>query len=122
MTEKGKQIENVKITNASITMTDHGCLTFWLSLEGRGWGCGYGGYCIGKGYLGAKEFSAENGEGLVAIMKVMDVVGVEKWEDLKGKYCRVVTKSWGEPITTIGNLIEDKWFDIKEFFAIRKLS
>ena len=60
------EIKNAKITNVSITMSDHGCLTFWLTLEGGGWGCGYGGYCIGKGYLGAKEFTAENGDGLVA--------------------------------------------------------
>lgn len=111
-------IENVKITDASITMADHGCLTFWLYLEGYGWGCGYGGYCIGKGYLGADEFTAADGNGLVAMMKIMDVVGVEKWEDLKGKYCRVQSESWGSPIKVIGNLIKDKWFDIQHFFDI----
>ena len=115
-------IENAKITNVSITMSDHGCLTFWITLEGGGWGCGYGGYCIGKGYLGAKEFTAENGDGLVAMMKIMDVVGVEKWEDLKGKYCRVEVNSWGDGVYTIGNILNDKWFNIKDFFAIRRMT
>lgn len=110
------EIENAKITNVSISMSDHGCLTFWLTLEGYGWGVSYGGYCIGKGYLGADEFSAENGGGLVAMMKIMDTIGVERWEDLVGKCCRVKTEGWGSTIKVIGNIMKDQWFDIGEFF------
>lgn len=113
-------IENAKITNVSITMEEHGCLTFWLTLEGEGWGCGYGGYCIGKGYLNADEFTADNGNGLVAMMKIMDTIGVERWEDLKGQYCRVEVGSWGDRITTIGNIMKNKWFNIEEFFSKRR--
>ena len=112
------EIKNAKITDTSITMADHGCLTFWILLEGGSWGCGFGGYCIGKGYLGAKEFAAENGDGLVAMMEIMDTVGVEKWEDLKGKYVRCEIK-WGDGITKIGNILKDRWFDIHEFFDRR---
>ena len=32
------KIEIAKITNISITMADHGCLTFWITVEGAGWG------------------------------------------------------------------------------------
>lgn len=110
------EIKNVKITNVSLTMADHGCLTFYLTLEGDGWGINYGGYCIGFGFLRSDSFTAENGGGLVAMMKIMDTVGVEKWEDLKGKYLRVVDEGWGSSIKKIGNIIEDKWFDIDEFF------
>ena len=110
-------IENAKITGTRISMADHGCLTFSLMLEGAGWGCSYGGYCIGHGYLGAKELKADSGNGLVAIMKIMDTVDVERWEDLKGKYVRCKVKRWGETIDEIGNLIEDKWFNIREFFS-----
>lgn len=113
-------IENAKIEDVSITMEDHGCLTFFLTLKGKSWGVVYGGYCIGHGYLGAKEFTAENGGGLVAMMQIMDVVGVHRWEDLKGKYVRVESTGWGDPIYKIGNLIEDKWFDIKQFFSSYK--
>lgn len=110
------KIENAKITNVSLTMADHGCLTFWITVEGAGWGCGIGGYCIGKGFLGADEFSGY-GPGLEAMMRIMDVVGVDKWEDLKGKYVRVKTEGWGGTITCIGNILKDKWFDLKEFFV-----
>ena len=111
-----EKIENAKITNASISMEDHGCLTFFLTLKGEGWGVNYGGYCIGHGYLGADRFASENGGGLVAMMNIMDVVGVSKWEDLVGKYVRVDSVHTGSTITTIGNIIKDKWFNIKEFF------
>lgn len=109
-------IVNAKITDVSISMGNLGCLTFDIGLNGGDWGCSYGGYCIGHGYLGANSFTAENGGGLVAMMKIMDVVGVERWEDLKGKYVRVVDCGLGSSITRIGNIIEDKWFDIDEFF------
>ena len=115
------RIENAQITNVSLTMEDHGCLTFWLILEGDDWGCGFGGYCIGKGYLGADKFTANRGDGLEAMMRIMDVVGVSKWEDLKGKYLRVQFSGngCGVRVSTIGNLVKDKWFNIADFFAIR---
>lgn len=111
-----EEIKNAKITSTQITMSDHGILTFWLNLDGAGWGVGYGGYCIGKGYLGAKEFSVERGDGLEAMMRIMDVVGVDTWEKLKDKLVRVKTEGWGQPVKVIGNIIEEKWFDIDEFF------
>lgn len=114
------RIENAKITNTELTMKDHGVLSFWLMLEGHGWGVGFGGYCIAHGFQGADEFIAEKGDGLVAIMKVMDTVGVDTWEDLKGKYIRCQVNGLGDPVTCIGNLIDDKWFDIKSFFQSRK--
>lgn len=113
-------IQNARIKSTKITMEDHGCLTFWLMLEGAGWGVGLGGYCIGKGYPGSHEFKAERGDGLVAMMIIMDVVGVDTWENLAGKYVRCQIEGWGGQCTKIGNLIEDKWFDIKKFFTERQ--
>lgn len=100
-------------------MADHGCLTFWVYLEGGGWGCGFGGYCIGRGFLGSDTFKAENGKGLEAMMHIMNVVGVEKWENLEGKYVRCKTEGLGGSINEIGNILENKWFNIKRFFAER---
>ena len=50
------------------------------------------------------------------MMNIMNVVGVHKWEDLKGKYCRIKTEGWGSTVSIIGNIIENKWFDMKKFF------
>ena len=110
------EIRNAKITDTSITMGDHGCLTFGILLEADAFAILYGGYCIGNGFLGSDTFSADNGSGLVAMMRIMDVVGVKRWEDLKGKYVRFVDDAWGFTVNKIGNIIEDKWFDIDEFF------
>ena len=110
------KVENAKIINVSLTMEDHGCLTFWITVEGAGWGCSIGGYSIGLGYLGAGKFDGY-GPGLEAMMRIMDVVGVDKWEDLKGEYVRVKTEGWGSTVTCIGNILKDKWFDLKEFFV-----
>ena len=50
----------------------------------------------------------------------MNVVGVDRWENLVGKYCRVQSDGWGSTIKVIGNIIEDKWFDIGKFFEEKK--
>ena len=111
-----KEILNAKITNVSLTMEDHGCLTFWIAVEGGGWGVSIGGYKIGSGYVGADDFKVEYGDGLEAMMRIMDTVGVARWEDLKDKYLRAEINGWGDGVSKIGNITADKWFDIKEFF------
>ena len=93
------KVENVKITKVSLSMADHGCLTFDIFVS---------------------EFTAENGHGLEAMMHIMNVVGVDRWENLVGKYCRVQSDGWGSTIKVIGNIIEDKWFDLEKFFEEKK--
>lgn len=111
----GYKIENARIANADLSMEDHGCLTFNMELNGGGWGCVYGGYCIGKGYLGARE-SEGSAKGNEYIMRIMDTVGVSKFSDLEGKYIRVATKGLGSVVKIIGNIIKDQWFDPEQFF------
>ena len=116
--EAGYKIENALITNVDLSMADHGCLTLIMTLEGGGWGVVYGGYCLGKGYLGADDdFFDGSAAGMEYLIRIMDTVGVEKFQDLKGKYIRVATKGWGDPVKIIGNVINDKWFDAETFFA-----
>ena len=109
------EIVNALIENVSLSMADHGVLCYYLTLKMNGCGVNYGGRVIGKGELGADEFEGY-AKGTEALMRIMDVVGVEKWEHLKGKYVRVVLRGWGETVEKIGNIIEDKWFDQREFF------
>lgn len=51
------------------------------------------------------------------ISKILDVVGVNSWEDLPGKYIRFENDCW--LVTKIGNIMEDKWIDFKEFFSVK---
>ena len=109
------EIVNALIENVSLSMEDHGVLCYYLQLRMIGMGCNYGGRVIGKGYLGAKDFEGY-AKGIEALMRIMDVVGVERWENMMGKYVRVELPDWGASVEKIGNIIEDKWFDQKEFF------
>lgn len=113
------EILNAKITSVSLTMADHGCLTFWVTVEGGGWGVSIGGYKIGSGYLGADNFKVEYGDGLEAMMRIMDTVGVERWEDLKDKYIRAEVNGLGCSVKKIGHITKEKWFDIGEFFETK---
>lgn len=115
-----ERIENVKITKVSLSMKDHCCLTFKITVEGAGFGVVLGNYSIGHNFSDAgcteeESFDATS-DGLIAMMKIMDTVGVDAWEDLVGCYARVKVGGLGSCVTCIGNIIKDKWFDMKEFF------
>lgn len=49
------------------------------------------------------------------IQRVLEVVGVETWEELKGKYIRIVSHGLGESVTKFGNLMKDDWMDFTTF-------
>ena len=119
--QQGYEILNAQVTDADLSMADHGSLVLWLQLNGAGWGVGYGGYGIGKGYVGASEFRGF-AKGTELIMRVMDTVGVSTFKELFGKYVRVAVNfnSDGGRVNIIGNIIEDKWFDIKDFFTVEE--
>lgn len=117
----GYTIENALITNVDLSMEDHGCLTLSITLNGGSWGVVYGGYCLGKGYLGAKDdYFSGSAAGMESIIRIMDVVGVERFQNLKNKYVRVATKGLGHSVNIIGNILKDQWFDIETFFVDKK--
>jgi len=106
---------NGKITNVSLSMADHGCLTFSITLDGSGVGCNFGGYVLGHGYVGADEFKG-SATGMECIMRIMDTLESDTWEGLVGKYVRVRDDGWGSTVKCIGHITKDKWFDIKKFY------
>ena len=111
----GYEIENGKITSINLSMADYGCIVLEMTVEGNGIGFVFGGNALGHGYLGADHFDSTD-HALVYIMRIMDTVGVERFNDLKGKYIRFATKGWGYSPKIIGNIISDKWFDTASFF------
>lgn len=89
-------IKNAKITKADLSMADYGCLTLDMTLEEYAWGCIYGGYVIGHGFLGASEFKGTE-SGTEYIMRVMDTVGVENstsWSVSMSELLSVTTKGF----------------------------
>lgn len=110
---------NTEILNAKIIETklgeDHGCLTAYLILEGHGWGCLFGGYCLDHWCSDAGKHHSTDGYG--AIIELMKTLEVESWEDLKGRHVRVETEGWGGNIIRIGHLLKkDRWFSWKDYF------
>lgn len=115
--ENGYKIENAQITNVSLNMENHGCLCLDLTIEWGGCGCVYGGYCLGKGYVGADDdFFSGSEKGLEAIMRIMDTVGQSDLSKLKGQYIRIAHKGLGSSVKIIGNIVKDKWFDYEKHF------
>lgn len=111
------EIRNAKITKTMLGREDHGIMTFMIFVDiSEGGCCGIGGWAL-DGYdreTKSRVFSAKSME---AISKILEVVGAEEWEQLRGKYIRVKDNGWGKTIDEIGNLMENKWFNIREFFS-----
>jgi hypothetical protein len=107
--------KNAVIISATINNEDHGLLSAWVHLNYGGSGQGFGGYNL---YAPKSQGEGPNLCGLF-IWRVLEVVGVGKWEDLKGKTIRVSATNGG--VDAIGHIVEDKWFwPKKEFEAALK--
>lgn len=109
------EIRNAKITSTMLGREDHGIMTFMIFIEFGGCACGIGGYALDY-YDRDTQKRVFHIKDMEAISKILDVVGADKWEDLPGKYIRVKDNGWGSTIDEIGNLMEDKWFNLREFF------
>jgi len=111
------EIKNAQIKRTMLGREDHGIMTFMIFVEWDGCvNCGIGGYAIDQ-YDRQLDTCIFSVKGLEAISKILDVVGVDSWENLPGKYIRIKDEGWGKSINEIGNLMKDKWFNLKEFFA-----
>ena len=96
---------NAQIESTMLGYEDHGILTCFLMLKQKGSGQGFGGYRLDapEGYSIYTDFW---------IKRILEVVGVEKWEDLKGKYVQVKGEHYG--IEAIGHITDDKWFNPRQ--------
>ncbi len=113
------EVENAVIRFTTLGYEDHGVLTAFIHLDFKGGGQGFGGFGLDNiAEDDSTERSPHPAAGLF-IGRVLSVLGVGKWEDLKGKHCRI-RHSWTK-IEAIGHIIEDEWFDPQvEFELLRK--
>lgn len=113
-------MSNIKTENGRITSTylgeEHGCLTINITIEGDGWGCRFGGYCLAH-WLDCQKPSSGAGA-IAALLRTLDL---DSWEQLKGTYVRVQTEGWGGKILAIGNIVKDKWFSFGTYFEMARL-
>lgn len=111
------EIRNAMITSTKLGREDHDILTFCIHIRfGGGTCCGVGCYALDY-YDTKKQEKVFYARGMELISEILDVVGVNDWEDLKGKYIRIKDNGYNSTIDEIGNLLEDKWLNFKEFFS-----
>lgn len=110
------EIRNAKITRTMLGREDHGIMTFMIFIEFGACGCGIGGYAL-DGYDKETKTRVFSAKSMEAVSKILDVVGVDTWEKLPNQYIRIKDNGWGSTVDEIGNLMEDKWFNIREFFS-----
>ena len=111
-----KMIKNARITSTMLGREDHGIMTFMIYIDAGDFSCGIGGFCLDE-FDPAKQTRVFRAKSMEAISKVLEVVGVDKWEELPGKYIRFEDNGWGSTVTKIGNIIDDKWLDMRKFFG-----
>lgn len=113
-----EHIINAVIESATITDSDRGLLDAWLFLDYGGSGQGFGGYAL---YL-PKNFAHHKLESPAGhfIWRCMEIAGVKKWEDLKGKTIRVKQDKPFGSILAIGHIVKDDWFCPEEDFKALK--
>jgi len=110
------EIVNAKINWTMLGLEDHEIMTFIVDLDFGGSGQGFGGYALDD-YDKKKDKRIGSAYGMESIMRLLDVVGVSKWEELKGKNVRVKREGgWNGRLAAIGNILEDKWLNMKELY------
>lgn len=115
------EIRNARITNTMLGREDHGIMTFMIYVDiSESGGCGIGGWAL-DGYDRETKTRVFSAKSMEAVSKILDTVGVDTWEQMRGKYIRVKDNGWGKTIDEIGNLMENKWFNIREFFSNAEL-
>ena len=85
-------------------------------MEYGGAGQGFGGYAL---YL-PKDFTHHNiaGPNFAGhfLWRVMEIAGVSRWDQLKGKTVRVRCEH--AKVHAIGHIVKDDWFNPSEDFAV----
>ncbi len=107
------EIKNAIIKSAKITCGDRGFLDCWLDLDYGGTGQGFGGYVL---YV-PKSWKHHKVESVAGhfIFRIMEVAGVDSFDQLKGRTVRVKAEHSG--VHAIGHIVNDDWFSPKDDFA-----
>jgi hypothetical protein len=102
---------NAIIRSATLSNSDHGCLSSFLNLDFGDEGQGFGGY-----RLYAPSGSDATG---LWVWRCMECAGVSEWSKLPGQTIR--TKGDYSRIEAIGHIVKDIWFYPQaEFESLRK--
>mgnify|MGYP007087858505 CR=1 FL=1 len=107
---------NARITGTNFGIQEDGSMVFYLTLEADHKVYHVGGIALDR-YDESTGCRVSFGRGMHAIRRVLETVGVSRWEDLPGSFVRVEESAWGSVVFRFGNILEDRWFDIRSFVA-----
>ena len=98
-----------RITSTSLGVEDHGIFSAFLTVEWSGGGVSVGGYALDDWDVDEKR-RLGTAYGLDHIAEIMRVVGVERWEHVKGKQIIVLfagSGGWGSRAVGIANTVDE---------------
>jgi hypothetical protein len=109
------ETRNAVITGTMLGVEDHGILTAFVYLDYSGSSQGFGGYAFD---CYDRERDARKGSAFAAefIRELLDTVGVDQWEKLRGINVRV--RANHNRVEAIGHIIKSKWF-VPEDLSLR---
>lgn len=111
------QIGTIKSTQLGVQ--DHGVMTATLNVEWSGGGIGVGGYTLDsprKDDNGKFLGRIGTAYGLDHVMRLLETVGVDRWEQMPGKQVIVLFEGeggWGSISCGIAGITNEKVFDVK---------
>jgi hypothetical protein len=106
---------NAQINTSRLGFISNGIFSFCLTLtiQDRG-AVTLGGYVMDS-YDKEQEKRVGTAYGMNLIMRILEVVGVDTWEELEGKYIRIKNTKLGDRVSAIGNLMKEEWIDFDTF-------
>lgn len=118
MLSEKNSIRNAKIESTTLGFIRGSIMSYYLHLDYEDSGVqSFGGFVLDNP-RGNKKERGGTVYGMETIIDILRVAGVEKWEDLKGKYIRVQfgdePAGFGYNIVAIGHITKDIWFNPKE--------
>lgn len=108
------------ISGTSLGSPDHGIISAYLHTKWNGGGIGVGGFCLDEPLKDdAGKFIKRVGTayGLDHLMRIMETVGVETWEDLPGKHVIVLFEGksiFGKTAAGIAGIANEKVLIFKD--------
>lgn len=107
-------ILNGIIEGTTLGYNDHKIFSFYLMIKFDGSVQGFGGYTLDDIPLKSMGNRQPTKYGMAVLMKILQVLNVDNWEDLNGTSVRVERKDG--LLVRLGHFLKDDWVDCIKIF------
>ena len=115
------EIKNAIIKSTFLGFEDHGFFTFILDLDYGGSGQGVGLFCLDHKEWDRNEGQKDDAQlakSFRLIEKILNVIGVDSWEELPGKHIKV--KAEHTKVHEISHILKENWLNFEKFLNPEK--